>query len=169
MNTKIQQSCSLLISLGLVVNLNACHQGAHDPRTPAQRLSAVNQVAAADDSELSVHPLRNTENDDLRRNARSKRDAGDLVGSASLLDQALQVVSADPETLQERAEVSLLQGQWNQAEQFAEHAIKLGSTAGPLCRRHWATIEQSRLALHQDALAAQAHTSIAQCTVPKLP
>ena len=47
-----------------------------------------------------------------------------------------------------------------------------GSDAGsvemwsPLCRRHWATIEQSRLARGEKENAVSAHAQIEGCTVP---
>lgn len=76
------------------------------------------------------------------------------------------LVSGDPAILQERAEVSVLQADWPAAERFAKQAIALGSKTGPLCRRHWATIEQSRLARGEKENAASARAQIAGCTVP---
>ena len=45
-------------------------------------------------------------------------------------------------------------------------ALELGSKTGPLCRRHWATVEQSHLARGEAENAASAKAQIASCTVP---
>ncbi|MFO3705591.1 hypothetical protein ACI6Q5_11505 [Xanthomonas codiaei] len=137
-----------------------------DPTTPTQRLLLIEREAGADDTELSVQPLRDPQVDDLRDTAKSKRQTGDLTGAAAVLDQALGLVSGDPAILQERAEVAVLQADWPAAERFAQRAIELGSRTGPLCRRHWATIEQSRLARGEKENAASAKAQIAGCTVP---
>ncbi len=137
-----------------------------DTTTPAQRLAAVEAIAGVDDTELSVQPLRDAQVDDLRENAISKRKAGDLAGAAEDLNQALMLVDNDPGILQERAEVALLQADWARAETLAKKAVDLGSRTGPLCRRHWATIEQSRLARAEKENAVSAHAQIEGCTVP---
>jgi tetratricopeptide (TPR) repeat protein len=137
-----------------------------DTTTPAQRLAAVEAIAGVDDTELSVQPLRDAQVDDLRENAIAKRKAGDLAGAAEDLNQALMLVDNDPGILQERAEVALLQADWARAETLAKKAVDLGSRTGPLCRRHWATIEQSRLARAEKENAVSAHAQIEGCTVP---
>ncbi len=137
-----------------------------DTTPPAQRLAAVEAAAGKDDTELDVQPIRDGAVEDLRVVAQGKRQTGDLAGAAQALDQALQVSEGDPAVLQERAEVALLQGDWAQAETLARKAVDLGSRTGPLCRRHWATIEQSRLARGEQENAASAHAQIQGCTVP---
>ncbi|WP_045760902.1 hypothetical protein [Xanthomonas albilineans] len=137
-----------------------------DTTTPAQRIAVIDASGGVDDTEVNVQPLRDPAVQDLRDSAKRKRAAGDLAGAAAALDQALKLVSDDPALLQDRAEVALLQKDNAQAEAFAKRAIDLGSQTGPLCRRHWATVEQARLALGQKESAASAHTQIAGCTVP---
>ncbi|WP_449467477.1 hypothetical protein [Stenotrophomonas humi] len=137
-----------------------------DTTTPAQRAAAVEAIAGVDDTELSVQPLRDAQVDDLHTSAIAKRKAGDLDGAAEALNQALLLVDNDPAILQERAEVALLQADWPRAEVLAKKAVDLGSRTGPLCRRHWATIEQSRLARAEKENAASAHAQIEGCTVP---
>ena len=137
-----------------------------DGTTPAQRMAQVEKAAGIDDTELSVQPLRDPQVDDLREVARQKRSAGDLAAAAAALDQALGLVPDDPGVLQERAEVALLQGDWKNAEGFAKRAVDLGSKTGPVCRRHWATIEQARLARGEKENAASAQAQINGCTVP---
>ncbi len=102
----------------------------------------------------------------LREIAGERRDAGDLAGAADALNQALLLVEDDPGILQERAEIALLQGDWSRAETLARKAVSLGSRTGPLCRRHWATIEQAHLARAEKENAASAHAQIEGCTVP---
>ncbi|MBN6152412.1 hypothetical protein JR065_18905 [Xanthomonas sp. AmX2] len=136
-----------------------------DTTTPAQRLALIEASGGADDTELSVQPLRDPQVEDLRESAKRKRAAGDLGGAVAALDQALQLVPEDPALLQERAELALLLKDDAQAEAFAKRAIDLGSQTGPLCRRHWATIEQSRLARGEKENAASAHAQIERCTV----
>jgi len=163
----------LLVLIGIVPALTACLSAPPapppppvDPTTPTQRLLLIERAAGADDTELSVQPLRDPQVDDLRETAKAKRQAGDLAGAAAALDQALGLVSGDPAVLQERAEVSVLQADWPAAERLAKQAIALGSKTGPLCRRHWATIEQSRLARAEKEDAASARAQIVLCTVP---
>lgn len=137
-----------------------------DNTTPAQRLAAVDAIAGVDDTELSVQPLRDAQVEDLRQTAIAKRKAGDLAGAAEALNEALLQVTDDPGILQERAEIALLQADWQRAETLAKKAVDLGSRTGPLCRRHWATIEQSRLARAEKENAVSAHAQIEGCTVP---
>ena len=80
----------------------------------------------------------------------------------------LLIVADDPAVLQERAEVALLQSDYARAETLSQRALDLGSKVGPLCRRHWATVEQARLALGQIESAAAAHAQIETCTVAGL-
>jgi len=61
-------------------------------------------------------------------------------------------VPDDPAVLQERAEVALLQGEYDRAATLAERAFTLGSQVGPLCRQHWETLRQVRQ--HGRTLAA---------------
>ena len=104
--------------------------------------------------------------DDLRETAHAQREAGDLDAAADTLNQALLLVADDPAVLQERAEIALLQADWPRAETLARKAVALGSRTGPLCRRHWATIEQTHLARAEKENAASAHAQIEGCTVP---
>ena len=137
-----------------------------DTTTPAQRMAAVDASAGKDDKELDVQPLRDAAVEDLRVAARAKRQANDLAGAAEALDQALQISEGDPSILQDRAEIALLQGDWAAAETLARKSVELGSKTGPLCRRHWATIEQARLARGEKENAVSAHAQLEGCTVP---
>ena len=165
-------------TLAAVLAMSACTTsgGPTVPATPAipkvapeQRLA--NVVAAskgADDRELAVQPLRDPQVQDLREDAVAVIAARNYPAAAEALNQALLITPDDPAILQERAEVALLQTEYERSETLAKRAFDLGSRVGPLCRRHWATIEQARLArgLQQDA--ASAHTQIQACTVAGL-
>lgn len=133
--------------------------------SPQARLAAVKAAAGGEDNELSVHPLRDPAVEDLREEALRAFADGDADAAAAALDRALALVPEDPAVLQERAEAALLQADYAQAETLARRAFDLGAKVGPLCRRHWATIEQARLA-HDEAI--NAHSARAQlegCTV----
>lgn len=160
-------------SAALCLLLSACAPVAKAPPQPPgpgpkERLAAIEAVAGAEDTELDVQPLRDPGVEDLRQHARRALDADDTATAADALNQALLILPDDPTLLQERAEVALLQGQYERADTLAQRAYEVGSKVGPLCRRHWATVEQSRLArgLAQEAAAAQAR--IDACTVPGL-
>ncbi|MET0582281.1 MAG: hypothetical protein ABWX88_07890 [Pseudoxanthomonas sp.] len=164
--------CAVALSLSLV----ACSTAPELPAKPSvpqvapeQRLAAaVSASKGADDRELAVQPLRDPQVQDLRETAAAAVAARNYAAAAEALNQALLIVADDPAVLQERAEVALLQADDERAETLAKRAFDLGSKVGPLCRRHWAVIEQARLArgLAQDA--ASAHTQIAGCTVAGL-
>lgn len=167
--TLIRSTAVLALSLSLAacVTPAAPVKAPVDTTTPAQRMAAVEAVAAGSDAkELAVQPLRDAEIEDLRMTAQVKRQANDLAGAAEALNQALLVSDGDPSILQERAEIALLQGDWARAETLARKAVELGSRTGPLCRRHWATIEQSRLARGEKENAVSAHAQLEGCTVP---
>ena len=135
---------------------------------PEQRLAAVIAAGGADDRELAVQPLRDPEVQDLREATASAVAARNYAAAAEALNHALLIVADDPAVLQERAEVALLQSEYERAQTLSQRAFELGSKVGPLCRRHWATIEQARLALGQHEAAATAHAQVDTCTVAGL-
>lgn len=113
--------------------------------TPEQMLAAINAAAAGnDDKELAVQPLRDAEVEDLRETAKQAVAARNYPAAAEALNQALLIVPDDPAVLQERAEVALLQSEFDRAETLAQRAFDLGSKVGPLCRRHSETVRQVR-------------------------
>lgn len=166
------RSCAPLAALCLLVSLlSACGPVVVPPPpapgiSPQQRLAAVHAAAGAEDTELNVQPLRDPQVEDLREQAARALAGGDAEAAGEALNQALLVVPDDPAVLQERAEVALLQAQYERAETLARRAYDVGSKVGPLCRRHWATIEQSRLARDQAENAASAQAQLRTCTVP---
>lgn len=129
------------------------------PRQPAalpngvtvqQMVASIRQAGTTSADELDVQPLRDPQVEDLRQEAEALQARGLYQDAAGLLQQALQVNPDDPAVLQEAAEVAVLLWQFDEAEQMARRAHGLGSGVGPLCRRHWATVQQvaeARLAL----------------------
>ena len=134
-------------------------------RSPLQMLAAIETASGRDDRELSVQPLRDPQVEDLREHAAASIRSRDYAAAAQALNEALMIVADEPGLLQERAEIALLQGEFERAETLARRAFDLGSKVGPLCRRHWATIEQARLARGVKGDAASARVQIDACTV----
>lgn len=137
--------------------------------TPQQQVAAIRAAAGDGDGELAVQPLRDAAVDDLREEARRLEAQGRLADAAAALDRAIAIVPDDPALLQERAEVALLLGDPALAGALAERAQSLGAKVGPLCRRHWATIEQVRLLANDPAGAAVARSELAACTLAPPP
>lgn len=133
--------------------------------TPEQMAAAIDAAAGSGEGELAVQPLRDPMVEDLREQARDARAAARYEDAASALDKALAIVPDDPALLQERAEAALLRRDFARAGQLAERAFALGAQVGPLCRRHWATIEQVRLVAGDAEGAASAKAQVAGCKV----
>jgi tetratricopeptide (TPR) repeat protein len=112
-----------------------------------------------------VQPLRDPMVEDLRAQAQAARAQGRYDEAAAALDRALAIVADDPALLQERAEAALLQRDFARAGKLAERAFALGAQVGPLCRRHWATIAQVRLADGDAEGAASAKAQVEGCRV----
>jgi Flp pilus assembly protein TadD len=156
---------ALLLPLAACVTEPAPAPAPAPQLTPTQALNAVLAVARADDREVSIQPVRDPEVEDLRETSVAAQRRADWKGSAAALDQALLLSPEDPAVLQERAEVALALAEWERAETLSRKALELGSRTGPLCRRHWSTIEQSQLARRENQNAVSAHAQIASCTV----
>ena len=132
---------------------------------PEAMVAAIRAAATRDEAELSVQPLRDAEIEDLRQQAQAAESAHRYPEAALALDKALALVSDDPALLQERAEAALLLRDPITAEKLARHAYAIGAKVGPLCRRHWATIEQTRLLAGDAAGATSAQGQAAACKV----
>jgi len=147
--------------------LGACSSPAPKPLEPAfdaaALVRAIRAAGAADASELDVQPLRDPEIEDLRQQAAQLEAKHMYRGAADLLDRAMELNAGDPALLQERAELALLLRDPAQARQLAQRAIELGSTTGPLCRRHWETLLQAALLRANDRVIRRGETE-AQAT-----
>ena len=136
--------------------LGACATSAPEPAAPAYDAAAIVQAiraaGAASATELDVQPLRDPQVEDLRQQAEQLEAKRMYRGAAELLDRALALNASDPALLQERAELAFLLHEPAQAQQHAKQAVELGSTTGPLCRRHWETQLQAALLRANDRL-----------------
>lgn len=133
--------------------------------TPEQMVAAIHAAAGDGEGELSVQPLRDPMVDDLRERAGQLHASSDHVAAAAALDQALELAPEDPALLQERAEAAIWLSDFSTAGALAERAYALGAQVGPLCRRHWATIEQVRLVDGDAEGAASAKVQVDGCKV----
>ncbi len=136
--------------------------------TPEQMVAQVRAAAGDDNSELAVQPLRDPMAEDLREQAAKFEREKRYSDAAAALDKALEITPDDPATLQERAEIALLSGDPDQAETLARRGFEKGAKVGPLCRRHWAAIEQARLVDGDAAGAQAAKTQQGVCKVAAL-
>jgi Flp pilus assembly protein TadD len=132
---------------------------------PETMVAQIRAAAGQDDTELAVQPLRDPMVEDLRGQALSLEQQRRYADAVAALEQALVLVPDDPALLQERAEAAVLVGDFATATRLAKRAWDLGAKVGPLCRRHWATVEQARLLAGDAAGAATAKAQVAQCTV----
>jgi hypothetical protein len=166
------RACPLVLALALA----ACASAPGQPSTPslttatpARMVEYIRATAGDGAGELNVQPLRDPEVEDLRRDAERLQAQGHHRDAAAALDHAIALVPADPALLQERAEVALLLGDTGMAGELAARAHALGSGVGPLCRRHWATLEQVRLVQGDADGAAAAKAAIETCRVAPPP
>ncbi len=161
-----------IVASVLVLALAACagpsqRAGSAPPPslTPEQMVGAIEAAAGSGESELAVQPLRDPMVEDLRQQAGVARAQARYAAAAAALERALAIVADDPALLQERAEIALLQRDFERAGSLAERAFELGAKVGPLCRRHWATIQQVRMAAGDAAGAGSAARQVQGCTV----
>jgi len=160
--------------LGVAVLLAACATPPAPPPAPAgpapeAMVAAIRAAAGPDSQELNVQPLRDTMVEDLRRQAEELERKHLYRASADALDRAIAIQPEDPALLQERAEAAVLLRDFEGAESLAQRAYAQGAQVGPLCRRHWATIEQVRKVRGDAAGAIEARTKLDACTVAPPP
>lgn len=162
-----------LIALVLAMLLAACASTPEpSPRKakkakPSPPTELVRAVRAAGESgvELEVQPLRDPQVEDLRHLAESLESQGRFREADATLLQALALTPDDPDLLQWRAELALLQRDWDQAVLLANASYVSGPRLGGLCRRNWTTVELVRLQ-HRDLPSADvARQRRDQCTV----
>lgn len=134
------------LALGLGLLVAACASAPPESPLPAfdgaAAVAAIRAAGNADDKELVVRPLGDTEVIDLRERAAALETQGAIADAAAALDEALAITPNDPVLLQERAEAALLLGDLDAAERLARQAVATGTQVGPQCRQHWETIVQ---------------------------
>ena len=160
----------LLLPIVIAVIVSACATPAPTTKfvttlSPETLVANIRATAGNDEDELAVQPLRDPHVEDLRQQAAQLERNHVYRAAADVLDQALAINPSDPAVLQERAEVAILLRDFDQAETLARRGYDAGAKVGPLCRRHWATIEQVRIAADDAVNAAAAKAQIAGCKV----
>jgi tetratricopeptide (TPR) repeat protein len=155
------RSCSLFVICVALAALAACASAPPMPPAPtAAELEAmvakIKASAGSDETELAVQPLRDPNVEDLRQEAERLETQKRYAEAADRLDKAIAITPDDPALLQDRAEAAVLLNDFDGAERFARRAYGIGSKVGPLCRRHWTTVEVVRLAQGQTVAAAGA-------------
>jgi len=163
-----------ILAPALLLALAACASPPPPPAVPAgpapeAMVAAIRAAAGPDGQELNVQPLRDSMVEDLRRQAAELERKHLYRASADALDRAIAINPEDPALLQERAEAAVLLRDFDGAETLAQRAYAQGAQVGPLCRRHWATIEQVRKARGDAAGATAARTKLDACTVAPPP
>jgi Flp pilus assembly protein TadD len=133
--------------------------------TPEAMVAAIRDAAGHAGEELAVQPLRDPMVEDLRAQAQQLEQQRRYPEAVAALEHALQLVPDDPALLQERAEAALLSSDFATAARLAHHAWELGGKVGPLCRRHWETLRQLRLANGDAPGAHSAQVQREACTV----
>ncbi|HEX5756129.1 MAG TPA: tetratricopeptide repeat protein [Arenimonas sp.] len=134
-------------------------------QTPPHELVRAVRAAGVSGVELEVQPLRDPQVEDLRNLADSLESAGRFGDADAALQQALALTPDDPELLQWRAELALLQRDWDQAVALANASYVSGPRLGGLCRRNWTTVELVRVQHRDEPSADVARKRREQCTV----
>jgi Flp pilus assembly protein TadD len=160
---------NIFFSVALCIWLTACGSGTGNTSmthrlTPAEMLAQV-RAAGQTGAELDVQPLRDPQVEDLRASATQSEMRGDYRGAAVTLGRALVIMPNDPDLLQWQAELSLVNKDWQQADQYATRSFEKGPKLGGLCRRSWTTRRFARQAMGDAASAAAAQQRIGQCAV----
>jgi tetratricopeptide (TPR) repeat protein len=160
----------LLVSMFVALALGACATPpppvtATPSTTPEAMVAAIRAAADHAGAELAIQPLRDPMVEDLREQAQRLEQQRRYPEAVAALDHALQLVPDDPALLQERAEAALLSHDFTRAAQLARRGWELGAKVGPLCRRHWETLRQLRLAAGDAAGAGSAQVQREACTV----
>ena len=145
-----------------------------EPEPPVDTVALVAAVRASAGpadvkDELAIQPLRDPFVEDLRQQAQRFENERKYAEAAGALDQAIAIVGDDPAVLQERAEAALFAADFAGAETFARRAHAVGAQVGPLCRRHWATIEAAREHAKDAAGVAEARKQLEACRVAAPP
>jgi hypothetical protein len=132
--------------------------------SPEQMLAKIRNQAEIE-TEVAFQAMPDEAVSDLRTQAQQAERAGDIAGAVAYLEAALQLQAADPETLQQRAELAIWQRRWPLAERMAQQSYAAGARLGSLCRRNWLTMHYASLAQGRQMPEPQLAKSLADCTV----
>lgn len=147
--------------------LGACTQpSAPSPKSVRSGTDIVTAIRAAgkqDDSSIRVTPLRSPEVETLTGKAEREESAGQYKAAAATLDKALALSPEAPGLLQDRAELAVRLGDYEQAEKLARRSYDLGAKLGSLCARNWQTVLEMRRIAEDQAGVESARQALAKC------
>jgi len=132
--------------------------------TPEQMLGKIRAQGDVGD-ELMFQALADEAIVDLREQAARAEADGDRAKAAELLDRALALNAADPQALQARAELAILERSWPLAERLARQSFASGPKLGPLCRRNWLTLHYAALAQGHALPDQELAQNLGECTL----
>jgi tetratricopeptide (TPR) repeat protein len=162
-------SMRMLLPALVLAALAACSQPA-PPAKPTVRpdrnaVAEIRATGAAFESAVEVHPLRDSAIDSLVAQAKQAEAAGRYEDAVKSVEHALEIAADAPELLQYLAELEVLRGHWQRAEQLAMQSFRLGPKLGGLCARNWQTVIEARIAFDDPATRASAEKNLANCRV----
>jgi tetratricopeptide (TPR) repeat protein len=153
----------------ILIVLAACSQPAptveQTVKPDRNAVAEIRATGAAFESAVEVHPLRDPAIDGLVAQARQAEAAGRYDDAVAAIDHALQIAPDAPELLQSLAELEILRGHWQRAEQLAMQSFRLGPKLGGLCARNWQTVIEARIEFDDPATRASAEKNLANCRV----
>ncbi len=155
-------------ALALVLALAACSRPETVPvpalsETPEQMLGKIRAQGDVGD-ELVFQALADDALVDLREQAERAEADGDRAKAEQLLDRALVLNAADPQVLQARAELAILDRAWPLAERLARQSFASGPKLGHLCRRNWLTVHYAALAQGRALPDRELAQNLGECT-----
>lgn len=157
------------IALVAVLALASCSTTEPPPKQSkvARRdwIGEIRTQAAKLDSAVEVAPLDDPGVADLKAKARVSEEAKDYDTATTQVKQAIAIRGDDPALWQWWAELSLMRGEFADAEHHAAHAYELGPKLGGLCARAWLTIAASRTERGDAKNAASAQAEVSKCQV----
>lgn len=134
-------------------------------RPDRDAVAEIRATGAAFESAVEVHPLRDSAVDGLVEDARRDEAAGRYDAAVAAIERALGIAPEAPELLQYLAELEILRGHWQRAEQLAMQSFRLGPKVGGLCARNWQTVIEARIVFEDPATRTSAEKNLANCRV----
>ncbi len=158
--------CLFVLLLAAAGALGACstlHGQAGARQSNADLVAAIRAAGHQDDSVIHVAPLRSPQVTALIQEARAEERAGQYQAAAHTLDHALGLAPDAPDLLQDRAELAVRLGNYQQAEKLARRSWTVGPRLGSLCARNWQTVLEMRRIADDPAGVKVARKHLAAC------
>jgi tetratricopeptide (TPR) repeat protein len=145
----LKRTIAPLAALVAGVMLAACSQPSAPPapqptHAPGELIASIKAAGAHDDSVIRVAPLRDPAVKQLISQAHAAEAGQHYQTAATALDQALKLSPKSPDLLQERAQLAVRLGHYDEAEKLARRSYALGPKLGGLCARNWQTVLEMR-------------------------